>query len=219
MRTAEELAGLLTRGVLSADDFPELADEEVVAEVRERLTGVGHELARAGDYYVARAPAGERPEGFEPIFELDEAELAVAACLYLHLVYLPRHGRPELGGAVRGRPSVAVEDIAHAFPRYTQTKMAMLLGRLRNADFISRVDNRYVAGPYLHAFDAVEADERAHEALRNFRLRRYFQRYAAQELGGDRGAGQRAVDDEGEDEPAPDDPPDGEGKEGGGGAV
>lgn len=185
MRTAEELAGLLTRGVLWADEFPELADDEVAAEVQDRLAAVGHELARAGGYWVARAPAGERPEGFEPIFELDEAELAVAACLYLHLVYLPRHGRPDLAGPRRGHPSVAVEDIAHAFPRYTQKKMGMLLGRLRNAGFISRVDNRYLAGPYLYAFDEVEADERAHEALRNFRLRRYFQRYAAEQLGGD----------------------------------
>ncbi len=223
MRTGEELAGLLTRGVLRADAFPELVDEDVAAEVKERLAAVGHELARAGDYWIARAPERERPEGFEPIFELDEAELAVAACLYLHLVYLPRHGRPELGGGVRPRASVAVEDIAHAFPRYTQRKMVMLLGRLRNAGFISRIDNRYVAGPYLHAFDEVEADERAHEALRNFRLRRYFQRYAAEQLSGDDASARLRVgalaDEESLDRDEDDAEPADTYEEGGNGAV
>jgi hypothetical protein len=178
MRSAAELARLLPQGLLRAECFPELGDERIVDEVRERLDAVGLELVFTGEYYLARGPSAESPEGFEPVFALDESQLAVAAALYLHLRYLPRHGRPQLAA---GRPTVAVADIDTVFP-YKQRKMQMLLGRLRNMHFIRRIDEHYQAGPYLYAFDEVEADQRAHEALRNFRLRRHFQRYAAEQL-------------------------------------
>jgi hypothetical protein len=192
VRTAEELARLLPQGLLRADRFPELADDEIAEDVRERLAQVGLELVRADEYWLARSRPNEALDGFEPVFELDEAELAVAAALYLHLRYLPRHGRVET--TAQGRAAVAVDDIERVFPRYSPTKMRMLLGRLRNAHFVSRADEHFHAGPYQHAFDEVEADERAHEALRNFRLRRYFKRYADR-LG---------VDDAPADQPAED---------------
>lgn len=175
MRSPEELARLLPQGLLRVDHFPELADEATAAEVRDRLAQVGLELVRTDEHWLARALPNQGPDGFEPVFEFDEAELAVAAALYLHLRYLPRHGRVEQNG---GRAAVAVDDIERVFPGYTQQKIRMLLGRLRNAHFVSRADERFHAGPYLHAFDEIAADERAHEALRNFRLRRYFQQYA-----------------------------------------
>jgi hypothetical protein len=178
VRSAAELARLLPQGLLRADCFPELADEQVAGEVRERLDAVGLELVFTGEHYLARGASAESPEGFEPAFALDESHLAVAAALYLHLRYLPRHGRARPAGS---RPTVAIGDIDTVFP-YKQRKMQMLLGRLRNMHFIRRLDEHYQAGPYLYAFNEIEADERAHEALRNFRLRRHFQRYASEHL-------------------------------------
>src|SRR5262245_21633444 len=134
MRDAAELANMLTLGVLEADAFPELADEQVAADVRDRLAAVGLELVRADKHYLARTSAPAPAEGFEPMFELNEAELAVAAALYLHLRYLPRHGRVDSPG---GRPSVAVNDIDRVFPGYSLQMMNILLGRLKNMRFVS----------------------------------------------------------------------------------
>src|SRR5262245_44529210 len=125
-------------GILRADAFPELLDEEMLADVSERLAQSGFELVRAGETYIARSTLSpESPDGFEPVFELNEAELAVAAALYLHLRYLPRHGRVE-GGGHRG-DSVSAEEIEHAFPGYTQKWIGILLGRLKNARFVRRI--------------------------------------------------------------------------------
>ena len=180
MRDSLTLSNLLMAGTLRADSFPELFDEDILDDVSKRLAQSGFELVRAGDTYIARNTLNpESPDGFEPIFELNEAELAVAAALYLHLRYLPRPGRVE--GAGRRGDSVSAEEIEHAFPGYTQKWIGIVLGRLKNAGFVRRIDERYYAGPYLYAFDEIEADERATAALRDFRLRRYF-RQVAKEL-------------------------------------
>ena len=176
MRSAEKAARLLAQGLLQRAAWPEFDDDEFVAEVRERLGAVGLDLAAGDGYWVARGRDGTLEEGFEPIFDLNEAELAVLAALYLHLRYLPRHG----GGVARTEtPSVAVEDIERGFP-YDVTYVRSIVGRLRNMHFVRQHDKRLYPGPYLAALDEIVADERAKEALRDFKLRRFLQRRVAE---------------------------------------
>jgi hypothetical protein len=160
--------------------WPELALEEFVAEVSARLAGVGLQLASGDGYWLARAQEGEARDGFEPIFSLDQLELAVLAALYLHLRYLPRQAAGVKVGdesdVKSDLPSVSVEDIERGLPGYSVGKVQMVLGRLKNAQFVRQNNQRLYAGPYLAAIDEVVADERASELLRDFRLRRYLQR-------------------------------------------
>jgi hypothetical protein len=147
--------------------------------VSERLAAVGLELASGDGHWVARAHDGELRDGFEPIFALDQLELAVLAALYLHLRYLPRQGAngdQDAEDEKKEQPSVAVEDIERGLPGYKVSKVQMVLGRLKNAHFVRQQNGRLYAGPYLAALDEVAADERATELLRDFRLHRYLQR-------------------------------------------
>ncbi len=179
-RTPEEAARLLTQGILVRSMWPELALEEFAQEVSERLAAVGLVLASGDGYWVARSRDGEAREGFEPFFALNKLELAVLAALYLHLRYLPRqsadgNGDDESGGQKK-RPSVELEDIERGLPGYKVGTVQMVLGRLKNAQFVRQQNGRLYAGPYLAALDEVIADERATELMRDFRLRRFLQR-------------------------------------------
>lgn len=174
MKTPEKIAHLLIQGMLEQSAWPELEDEEVFQEVQERLRGVGLSVVSADGFWVARGHDGEIEEGFVPIFELNEAELAVLAALYLHLRYLPRER-----GATNTEASVSVEDIERGFPAYKVQYVRGLIGRLRNMHFVRQLNERLYAGPYLSALDEVIADERAAEALRDFKLRRYLKRRLA----------------------------------------
>jgi hypothetical protein len=198
-RTPEEAARLLTQGILQRSAWPELAIEEFAAEVEGRLGGVGLQLASGDGYWVARSSDRELPEGFEPIFSLDQLELAVLAALYLHLRYLPRQGAGATGenGGDEGKepPSVAVEDIERGLPGYKVSKVQMVLGRLKNAQFVRQQKGRLYAGPYLAALDEIAADERATALLRDFRLRRYLQRAVRGELPEDEPASGSAGDE------------------------
>lgn len=178
-RTPEEAARLLTQGILDRTLWPELTLEDFAADVSERLAAVGLELASGDGHWVARSSDRNLPDGFEPIFALDQLELAVLAALYLHLRYLPRQsGTNGDGPDMRGdeETSVAVEDIERGLPGYKVTKVQMVLGRLKNAHFVHQHNGRLYAGPYLSALDEVVADERATELLRDFRLHRFLQR-------------------------------------------
>lgn len=179
-RTPEEAAHLLTQGILARSIWPELALEEFAAEVSERLAAVGLELASGDGHWVARSRDGQARDGFEPIFALNRLELAVLAALYLHLRYLPRQSTDGNGGDESGgrkqQPSVALEDIERGLPGYKVGTVQMVLGRLKNAQFVRQHNGRLYAGPYLAALDEVVADERATELMRDFRLRRFLQR-------------------------------------------
>lgn len=176
-RTPEEAAHLLTQGILVRSAWPELALEEFASEVSERLAAVGLELASGDGHWVARSRDGQAHDGFEPIFALDQLELAVLAALYLHLRYLPRQSSNGDGEVDQPKePSVALEDIERGLPGYKVSKVQMVLGRLKNAQFVRQQNGRLYAGPYLAALDEVVADERATELLRDFRLHRFLQR-------------------------------------------
>jgi hypothetical protein len=176
-RTPKEAAHLLTQGMLRRSAWPELSVEDFAAEVAERLAAVGLELASGDGHWVARARDGELRDGFEPIFALDQLELAVLAALYLHLRFLPRQSGDGNGDDAQAKdePSVVVEDIERGLPGYKVSKIQMVLGRLKNAHFVRQQNGRLYAGPYLAALDEVVADERATELLRDYRLHRFLQ--------------------------------------------
>jgi hypothetical protein len=111
--------------------------------VTERLAAVGLELASGDGHWVARARDADLRDGFEPIFALDQLELAALAVLYLHLRYLPRQNRQ----ADEEQPSVAVEDIERGLPGYKVSKVQMVLGRLKNAHFVRQQNGRLLLRP------------------------------------------------------------------------
>jgi hypothetical protein len=178
LRTAEHAALRLTQGLLEASAWPEFEDEDFLAEVRKRLEGVGLELASADGYWLARSRDTGPDEGFKPLFRLDQAELAVLAALYLHIRFLPRQG--EQLARRKDHASVLLEDIERGFPAYTVDTIRRVLGRLRNLHFVRQYQGRLYAGPYLTALDELVADERAREALRDFKLRSQLSRKLAE---------------------------------------
>lgn len=177
MRSAEQTARLLMQGLLEATAWPEFEDESFAGEVRRRLAGVGYELGSANGYWLARAREADAVDGFKQHFRLNEAEYAVIAALYLHLRFLPRQA--EQLGSPDDDPSVAVEEIERGFPCYTVETVRRILGRLRNLQFIRIYGERIFAGPYLAVIDELAADERAMQALRDFKLRSHLSRRLA----------------------------------------
>lgn len=181
MRSPELAASLLTQGTLVERAWPEFGEETFAEDVRGRLTEVGLTLVNAGGHWLARAAERGEQEGFEPMFEPNDGHMAVLACLWLHLRYLPRL-RGDLDGDHQ-EPSISVEEIEHAFPAYPPRYVAIVLGYLKNMRFIRQWDERIFAGPYLAAIDEEAADGLARVALRDFKLRRYLRRRAEEVLG------------------------------------
>jgi hypothetical protein len=183
VRSSEVAASLLTQGTLIDRAWPEFGEEAFVEEVRRRLNEVGLTLVNADGHWLARASDRGEQEGFEPMFEPNDGHMAVLACLWLHLRYLPRL-RGELDDG-HDDPSISVEEIEHAFPAYPPRYVAIVLGYLKNMRFIRQWNERIFAGPYLAAIDEDAADSLAREALRDFKLRRYLRRRAEEVLGAD----------------------------------
>lgn len=181
MRSSELAASLLTQGTLVGRAWPEFGEEAFAEDVRRRLNEVGLTLVNADGHWLARAADRGEQEGFEAMFEPNDGHLAVLACLWLHLRYLPRL-RGDLDGD-HDEASISVEEIEHAFPAYPPRYVAIVLGYLKNMRFIRQWNERIYAGPYLAAIDEDEADGLAREALRNFKLRRYLRRRAEELLG------------------------------------
>lgn len=181
MRSAELAASLLTQGTLVERAWPEFGEDGFAEDVRRRLAEVGLTLVNAGGHWLARAADRGEQEGFEAMFEPNDSHMAVLACLWLHLRYLPRL-RGELDGE-HEEPSISVEEIEHAFSGYQPNYVGIVLGYLKNMRFIRQWDERIFAGPYLAAIDEEAADTLAREALRDFKLRRYLRRRAEQLLG------------------------------------
>jgi hypothetical protein len=184
VRTPAQTAALLVAGTLERAQWPELADEDFASEVGKRLDEVGLELVGAAGRWLARpqhVPSNEI-DGFEPVFGLNTVALAVIAALYMHLRYLPRHA----GGAESDEePSMAVEELLRAFPRYKSVYiLGIVLGEVRKARFVRRENDRLYAGPYLAALNEIEADERSQVAIGKFQQRRHLKQ-RAKELEGE----------------------------------
>jgi hypothetical protein len=172
MRSSEQAARLLMQGLLEVASWPEFEDEAFFEDVRHRLGGVGYELGSVGGYWLARTREPEAVDGFRQLFPLNEAEYAVLAALYLYLRFLPRQSEYITGADKQA--SVALEDIERGFPAYTVETTRRILGRLRNLLFVRQYGERLYPGPYLAAIDELVADERAKEALRDFKLRSHL---------------------------------------------
>lgn len=160
------------QGLLEVASWPEFEDETFLGDVRRRLAGVGYQLCSAGGYWLARTREAEAVDGFKQLLQLNEAEYAILAALYLHLRFLPRQG--EHVTEANGQPSVALEDIERGFPAYTVETTRRILGRLRNLHFVRQHHERLYPGPYLAAIDELVADERAKETLNSFKLRSHL---------------------------------------------
>jgi hypothetical protein len=202
VRRPELAASLLTQGTLVEGSWPELGEEAFAEDVRRRLAEVGLTLVKANGHWLARAADRGEHEGFEPMFEPNDGHMAVLACLWLHLRYLPRL-RGELDDK-HDEPSISVEEIEHAFSGYPPRYVGIVLGYLKNTRFIRQWNERIFAGPYLAAIDEEAADVLAREALRDFKLRRYLRR-RAEELLGDGAEEDRRADNEGSDDADGDD--------------
>lgn len=177
MRSSELAARLLMQGLLDDASWPEFAEDTFREDVSRRLAAVGYELGLAEGYWLARTRETEAVDGFKQLLQLNEAEYAVLAALYLHLRFLPRQSQPL--AVPDEEPSVAVEDIECGFPSYTLETTRRFLGHLRNLHFIRQYGKRYYSGPYLAVIDELVADERAKEALRDFKLRTHLSRNLA----------------------------------------
>lgn len=177
MRSSEFAARLLMQGLLDDASWPEFAEDTFREDVRGRLAAVGYELGLAEGYWLARTRETEAVDGFKQVLQLNEADYAVLAALYLHLRFLPRQSQGLAG--LDEEPSVAVEEIERGFPSYRARTVRMILGHLRNLHCIRQYNSRYYPGPYLAVIDELVADERAKEALRDFKLRSHWDRALA----------------------------------------
>lgn len=190
--TVVEICRLLLTGSVEAADVPDLHDEDVRREVRQRLAAAGCGLAYSQDTgrWVARLD-GSLPtvESHDAVLALHAAELAMLAACWLHLRFLPLE-RAELDvpeddqlvdvGDEDGQPSVAVEDlIAQFHGKLNKTYLDnIVLGHLKNAGFVRQRSGRIYAGPLLDTLDEVAASERARVLLTRHQRLSYLERRA-----------------------------------------
>ncbi|MBI4538729.1 MAG: hypothetical protein HY704_04360 [Gemmatimonadetes bacterium] len=188
---ALEICRLLVTGSVDAADLPELADEEMREDIRQRLAGAGCTLAysEATGRWVARLD-GPLPavESHDPVLRLHAAEQAMLAACWLHLRLLPLE-RARVAAADDGQliatdndePSVDVEDLLAQFHgKLKKGYLDMVLGRLKNAGFVRQRAGRLYAGPLLDTIDEVVAGERARVLLARHQRLSYLKRRAEQ---------------------------------------
>ena len=196
--TVDELCRLLVSGSVDSSDVPELDDEDIRAEVQDRLAGVGCALAysTATRRWVGRLD-GPLPhiEGHDRILSLHAAELAALAACWLHLRFLPAERAKvevaeddgELLPSDDGEPSIEVEDLLAQFygklnRRYLEQ---IVLGHLKNAGFLRQHGGRLYAGPLLDTIDEVAATEHARRLLARHQRMAYLRRRAQAIVGDD----------------------------------
>lgn len=179
----------ICRALLSAnvpyDAVPDLRDEDVRREVKERLSQVGCELiySVSGKCWIARS-SGPAPDvdGLDSPVALDAKDLAVLALCWLHLRFLPAENSSDetpLSDALFSDLSTAPEvpltrpDIRGQLPNVSRKSIGIAVGRLKNARFLVEREDQLFAGPMMDAIDEVRAAEQARRMLlRHERLRR-----------------------------------------------
>lgn len=175
MRTPEAVAAMLVAGTLDRRLWPELDQEEFVAEVRRRLGQVSLDLVAADGHWIARPSAALHEEGFHPFFRLNRLERAVVAAAYLYLRYLPSQPGYEGHGQ---EASVRIEDLIRPFPHSRGYMEKQVLGHLRHMRFLMREGDRILPGPYLAGLDEIAVNERAKPLLERFLIRRHLRKEA-----------------------------------------
>jgi hypothetical protein len=177
---------VLLSGNIPYDAVPDMRDEDVRREIKERLGQVGCELiySVSGNCWIARS-SGPAPdvEGLDSSVALDAKDLAVLALCWLHLRFLPAEnssGQTVLDdGALFSDLSTAPEvplirtDIRSQLPALSRQSIGIAVGRLKNARFLVEREEQLFAGPMMDALDEVRATEQARRMLlRHERLRR-----------------------------------------------
>ena len=184
---------MLLSGNIPYDAVPDMRDEDVRREVRERLGQVGCELiySVSGNCWIARS-SGPAPdvEGLDSPVALDAKDLAVLALCWLHLRFLPAENSSDQtvldDGALFSDLSTAPEvpliraDIRSQLPALSRQTISIAVGRLKNARFLVEREEQLFAGPMMDALDEVRATEQARRMLlRHERLRRVRRAAAA----------------------------------------
>jgi hypothetical protein len=180
MRTPADVAALLSAGTLDREAWPELEDEQFVAQVRERLAGVGMTLVTTPDSFLARLAEPNGATGFTPHTRLHAVHKAMIAVLYLYLRYLPAQandGELPSNGDVA---SVSPDDVFAAFDYKRHYLEKVVLGELKKQNYVRQIGGRLYAGDNLMAIDPVQMDLRAEEMLRRFLLKRFIERRDAE---------------------------------------
>ena len=184
--TPVEICRVLLSGNIPYDAVPDLRDEDVRREVKERLSQVGCELiySVSGNCWIARS-SGPAPDvdGLDSPGALDAKDLAVLALCWLHLRFLPAENSSSQtvldDGALFSDLSTAPEvpliraDIRSQLPALSRQSIGIAVGRLKNARFLVEREEQLFAGPMMDALDEVRATEQARRMLlRHERLRR-----------------------------------------------
>ena len=180
----------ICRALLSAnvpyEAVPDLRDEDVRQEVKERLAQVGCELiySTSGSCWIARS-SGPAPDvdGLDSPIALNAMDLAVLALCWLNLRFLPAENSSDtmaldetaLFSDLSTAPEVPLtrSDIRGQLPALSRKSIAIAVGRLKNARFLVEREEQLFAGPMMDAIDEVRAAEQARRMLlRHERLRR-----------------------------------------------
>lgn len=172
MLEPESVARLLVCGTLGADRVPELERRNFREEVEQRLGAVGLKLTAASGRWLARPTTVDTASefaDFRPFHALHQAHLALLACAYLHLRYLPR----QAGAPVDEDASVRFDLLYAPFSAsYQRRKVQAWVSELRRGSFLAGEGDVIRAGPFLASIDEVVADDRADAAVTEFVLRR-----------------------------------------------
>jgi hypothetical protein len=171
------IAALLVRGTLAAEQVPELERQDVRTDVARRLAAVNLTLVRAAGRWLARPTAVDTTSenaGFRPFHALHRAHLAILACAYLHLRYLPR----QAGAPADDAATVSFDLIYAPFAAaYKRQKIQAWVSELRRGGFLAGDGDAIAAGPFLASIDEADADERADTTVTQFLLRRILDRH------------------------------------------
>lgn len=174
---------MLLAGIVPSEHLPELGDDDVLHEVRLRLSQAGCELvySRHFDSWTASFTRG----AFEAAMIdspslLDNADLAVLAVCWLHLRFLPAENSrlPVDDGtlfASEGPQEIPLEEseVADSIPTLHPRRVGISVGKLKKARFLLQRDGKLSAGPMMDTIDEVKATEQARRLmLRHQRLRR-----------------------------------------------
>jgi hypothetical protein len=181
--TPVEICRVLLAGIVASDHLPELGDDDVLQEVRYRLSQAGCDLvySRHFDSWTAGFTRGApEAEVIDSPSLLDNADLAVLAVCWLHLRFLPAENSrlPIDDDALfvsEELQEIPLEEseVSDSIPTLHPRRVAISVGKLKKARFLLRRDGKLVAGPMMDTIDEVKATEQARRLmLRHQRLRR-----------------------------------------------
>lgn len=182
--TPVEICRTLLTGFVSADNLPELQDEDVRAEVADRLASAGCALRYSPTHRTWLAlTAAPLPDAavVDAPDTLNAKDQAVLAMCWLYLRYLPQENS---GGswdddalfaadAEALATPLSVEEIIDQLTALSHTAIGISVGKLKNLRYLVQRDGKLSAGPTMDTIDAIAAAEACRRLLlRHERIRR-----------------------------------------------